>query len=226
MIRISKPLFSLCLLLLQISAHDARAQSIEFDQTVSPELKSQVQNDFAFLESITSDKTSPLHQEIFGPVDGPTYRKWFEKRVFVFAVSECGGASSVACQDNQYPNEVFVTDHYVNDGYPQVARLMTVFHEARHNEIENNHWPHKTCPGSFTEHSIWTGASLRYKSACDNTEYGSYASAAVMLHNISKFCTNCSSKTKADAQLYSDDQIKRVTASTPRATLDEDFAFE
>ena len=224
--RSSIVLASISLILLAVTGSSALAQSIQFDSSVSPELKSQVQDDFSFLESIVSEKASPLHQEIFGPVDGPTYRKWFEKRVFIFAVSVCGGAGSVACQDNQFPNQVFVTDHYINDGYPEVARLMTVFHEARHNEIENNHWPHKTCPGNFSERSIWTGASLRYKAACDNTEYGSYASAAVMLHNISKFCTNCSSKIKADAQLYSDDQIKRVTVSDPRARLDQDFAFE
>ena len=63
---ILKLVFFVCLAILQISAQKAQAQSIEFDQSVSPELKSQVQNDFAFLESITSEKTSPLHQEIFG----------------------------------------------------------------------------------------------------------------------------------------------------------------
>ena len=106
-----------------------------------------------------------------------------------------------------------------------MGRVMTLYHEARHTEKQNDMWSHTKCPRDFPYRSIWTGSSLGGKSACDPTEYGSYASASILLNNISKFCTNCTSKIAADAQLYSDDQVKRVVGSGPVAHIQADFAY-
>jgi hypothetical protein len=209
-----------------IGTANAQSQTaLQFDADVSPALKTQVLDDFAFMQGITGTKASPLHQEIFGSLDGANYGQWFSKRVFYFGVDGCGGNSAVACVIPKYKNKIFVTNNYINISHPQIARLMTVYHEARHTEEDHNNWPHAKCPWNFPYRSIWTGGSLKWSSACDSTAYGSYSSASVLLNNVSKFCENCSDKVKADAKIYSDDQVKRVINSAAIAQLKKDFAY-
>lgn len=199
---------------------------IQFDSNVDPTLKQQVQEDLALVKSISGVNASPLHQEIFGNVDGNAYEPWFYARVFYFGVSDCGNpVSAVACVNSRDHNKIWVTDNYIKISHPEIARVMTLFHEARHTETASRGWPHARCPLNFPYSSIWTGGSLKGHFACDSSEYGSYASASVMLNNISKFCSNCSAKVKADAKLYSDDQIKRVTQKSALARMKQDFLF-
>ncbi|MBC7395991.1 MAG: hypothetical protein H7333_00990, partial [Bdellovibrionales bacterium] len=169
-----------------LASLNAAADLIQFDDTVTPALRMELNGDFDFLSSVQSEKTSPLHRELFGMVQGASYLQWFNARVYRLGVDVCGGPASVACQMNAYPHQIFVTPNYVQNGYPQIARLMTLFHEARHSEVENNHWPHARCSLTYPEISIWTGLGLKGHYACDSSEYGSYASASVMLNNISK----------------------------------------
>jgi hypothetical protein len=212
------------LLLVLTLAPEGSAQNLQFDRDVSPELKAQVLADLQWIAGVEGSRTSPLHQEIFGPVHGGAYAQWFNSRVFFFGVDGCGGGNAVACVKSKYDNKVFVTLQYTQGKAPQVGRLMTLYHEARHTEKENNMWSHSRCPASFPYRSIWTGARLRGKTACDSTAYGSYASASVLLNNLARFCTNCTDKVRADAKLYSDDQVKRVVGAAPMARLKADFA--
>ncbi len=202
----------------------ANAMDLQFDAEVSPGLRDQVLGDFRSIELISGERASSLHQEIFGPVSGSTYLRWFSDRVSYFGLSDCGSPSSaVACVDPQVKRKIWVTKNYTEINHPQIARVMTLFHEARHTEDQNGNWPHALCSIFFGEKSIWTGQSLRLHAACDRTPYGSYASAAVMLHNISKFCTECSSKLRQDADLYSRDQAKRVSRRKARLRIRDDF---
>ena len=203
----------------------ADSSSLKFDSDVSNQLRTQVLDDFAFMQDLHGAKESPLHQEIFGRLDGAGYGQWFNRRVFYFGVDSCGGASAVACVKSQYKNKIFVTNNYVRISHPQVARLMTLYHEARHTEVENNSWPHAKCPRNFPYRSIWTNRKINGNSACDSTAYGSYASASVLLNNIAKFCENCSDKVKADAKIYADDQVKRVINTSAIAAMKTDFEF-
>ena len=199
---------------------------IQFDSDVSLSLRAQVTGDLAFVDSLQGTNQSPLHKEIFGNVGGSVYHQWFYQRVFFFGVDSCGsGGGAVACVKGD-ANKIWVTNNYINSDYPQIARLMTIFHEARHTEEANNNWPHAKCPLMFPYRSIWTGARLGGHAACDTTVYGSYSSATVMLNNISKFCSNCSDKVKADAAIYSDDQAKRVISSEAINTLAQDMRYE
>ena len=204
----------------------ANAQALQFDANVSPELQAQVKQDFQFLQTIKGDHVSPLHEEIFGKVDGVSYLQWFDARVFQFGVDTCGGDAAVACQKSEFKHKIFVTNHYVQDSYPQIARLMTLFHEARHTEDEKNNWPHALCPLFYGYRSIWTGGRLNWHHACDKTPYGSYGSAAILVHNVAQFCTTCSSKVKEDANLYANDQIHRVTKKSALRTLQADFKVQ
>jgi hypothetical protein len=218
--------FALALSLGSFFSASAQAQvNMRFDDDVQQSLRDRVIGDFDFLNTIQSTTASPLHQEIFGAVDGPNYLRWFNSRVFYFGVDECGGPGSVACVMNAFPNKIFVTNNYVQSSYPQIARLMTVFHEARHTEVQNGSWEHALCPHDYSNRSIWTGGALNDEYACDSSAYGSYASASIMLNNISKNCTNCSSKVKSDAKVYSDDQVKRVIDAPSLANMLADFAI-
>ncbi len=220
--------FSLCWVLgvfLFVNSGAKADPSLQFDTDVPDDLKSQVLGDFAFLQTIKSTKQSPLHQEIFGHVDGASYQAWFDKHVFYFGLSDCGGPKAVACVNDTDKNKIWVTTNYTQLDHPQIARLMTVFHEARHTESDHDNWPHAKCPLFFRPRSIWTGARLGGGHACDTTEYGSYASAAIMLNNISKYCETCSDKVKADAKIYSDDQALRLIDGGAIQRLADDFRF-
>ncbi len=72
-------------------------------------------------------------------------------------------------------------------------------------------------------HSIWTGALLEGKPACDITAFGSYGSATIFLKNIAKNCSNCSEKVKADADLYGNDQLGRITDPQSKKNMISDF---
>jgi len=208
---------------LPLHALGANTIDLQFDSNVSEELRSQVLDDFQLMQSVVSTKESPLHQEIFGKIDGTNYLSWFQTRVKFFGYNGCGGGGAVACVKPQYANKIWVTGNYTGIDHPQIARLMTLYHEARHTETNNDNWPHARCPSDFPYRSIWTGKRLAGSYACDSTVYGSYASASVLLNNISKFCDSCSEKVKQDAKLYSDDQVNRVVDADAIAKLKKDF---
>jgi len=211
--------------LLPYQALGASTIDLQFDTNVSADLQGQVLTDFQFIQSVSSSKESPLHQEIFGKIDGANYLNWFQSRVKYFGVNSCGGGGAVACVKPEYANKIWVTGNYTGIDHPQIARLMTLFHEARHTEDANDNWPHAQCPSDYPYRSIWTGKKLAGGYACDSTVYGSYASASIMLNNISKFCENCTDKVKQDAKLYSDDQVLRVIDAPSSARLKQDFAI-
>jgi hypothetical protein len=198
---------------------------LQFDSNVSQKLRTQVLDDFQIMQSAVSTRESPLHKEIFGRIEGTNYVNWFQARVKYFGFTSCGGGGAVACVKPQYANKIWVTGNYTGISHPQIARLMTLFHEARHTEVQNGNWSHAKCPRNFPYRSIWTGKKLAGNYACDGTVYGSYASASVLLNNISKFCESCSDKVKEDAKLYSDDQVKRVIDPASIARLKQDFAI-
>jgi len=217
--------FYLWAVLLFSASVQAEVIDLRFDLNVSSSLRKQVLDDFIQMQSISSIQQSPIHEAVFGKVDGTNYLNWFQQRVKFFGFDSCGGPSAVACMKPKYPNKIFVTGNYTGRNHPQIARLMTLYHEARHTESENDYWSHAKCPSNFPYRSIWTGKKLAGNYACDSTPFGSYSSASVLLNNISKFCQNCSEKLKQDAKIYSDDQVKRVVDPVSIEKLKQDFLF-
>lgn len=200
-----------------------------FDRNVPDNIKQQTIADLAFINSLTGSTASPLHKQIYGAVDGPTYTKFFETRVTQIGMNSCGGGNAVACVIPFYgSSKIWFTQNYVKFSHPQVSKMMIVFHEARHTEVNNSNWSHATCPSPFLDadgkemRSIWTGAQLADEPACDITPLGSYGSSSIMLKNISKFCTNCSEKVKMDAGIYADDQFKRVIDEDAKKQMRDD----
>lgn len=222
--------FSAVVLLLSLILAGYSEAALRFDAEVVPELKKQILEDFQFVQSIRGSSTSTLHQKVFGSVDGSNYFDWFNKRVFSVGVDDCGSPTAVACVIVMYPNKIWMSPNYTKFSHPQIARLSVIYHEARHTEEENGNWSHANCPVPFRDargkdvRSIWTGALLEGRPACDGTAFGSYGSATIFLKNISKNCANCSEKVKADADLYGTDQLNRITDPVSKKNMIADFA--
>jgi hypothetical protein len=207
------------------------AFAYSFDNDVPADVKNQIIQDMAFMKTIQGETSTNLHKQIFGTVDGPTYVKWFEDRVTAVGMNDCGGGKAVACVIPFYDSsKIWLTQNYVRFSHPQIAKMMVVFHEARHTEDANGNWGHATCPTPFVDQdgkevkSIWTGATLAGEPACDVTPLGSYGSSTILLKNVQKYCKNCTDKVKMDAGLYADDQLKRITDRGAREQMDKDFA--
>lgn len=215
-----------------IAALPLTAFAYTFDDDVPANIKKQITNDMTFIGTIRADgaRSTPLHYQIFGNVDGQRYVDFFEQRVTGVGMNDCGGGKAVACVIPFFDSsKIWLTQNYVRFDHPQVAKMMVVFHESRHTETQNGNWSHANCPTPFVDKdgneikSIWTGATLAGEPACDVTPFGSYGSSTIMLKNISKFCSNCTDKVKMDAGLYSDDQLKRITDIGARDQMDRDF---
>jgi hypothetical protein len=188
-----------------------------FDENVPKAIQDQITNDLAFVSTIKGSNQSDLHKQVFGELSGETYSRFFNSRIESIGMNACGSKNAVACViPFMDTSKMWLTHNYAKFSHPQIARLMIVFHESRHTEGDNSFWNHSYCPSPFLDvqgkpiQSIWTGSNLAGEPACDETAYGSYGSSTIMLKNISKFCTNCSEKVKMDAEIYADDQFKRI----------------
>jgi len=201
-----------------------------FDDDVPVAIQNQMTQDLSFMGGVKGTNVSSLHQEIFGAVDGKNYTDFFNKRIDAVGVNGCGDPVAVACVIPFLdPSKMWLTQNYIKFSHPQIARLMVVFHESRHTESENSNWPHATCPDPFKDthggemKSIWTGAKLGGKPACDETPYGSYGSSLILLKNIQKYCSNCTDKIKMDAGIYADDQFGRIIDEGARQSITKDL---
>ncbi len=202
---------------LQVLLPVSLSWSFTFDRTVPQAVQKQMKADLEFIKSIQGSRQSQLHQDIFGSVDGKVYDRFFNDRVTAIGLHSCGDRNAVACVIPYLnPSKMWVTQNYIRFNHPQIARLMVIFHEARHTESDHDNWGHATCPSPFVGQdgqpitSIWTGAELADQPACDETPYGSYGSSLILLKNIADYCSNCTSKVKLDAGIYADDQFKRI----------------
>lgn len=210
--------------LLSISAF-----AVSFDGNVPENIQNQMKQDLSFMETIKGSGQTGLHKEIFGAVDGATYKNFFETHINSVGKNSCGGGNAVACVYPFLGKKMFITDNYIKFEHPQIARLMVVYHEARHTESENGNWAHATCPTPFLGEdgkeikSIWTGATLAGEPACDSTPRGSYGSSTILIKNVAMFCSNCNEKVKMDADIYAMDQMKRITNPSAKAEMKKDF---
>lgn len=200
------------------------------DTGLTPELKKQYDADLAFMAQIDGgSRSTPLHKTIFGDVAGANYQKFYNDRISKVKMGNCGDKFAIACVKAFSPRTIHLTDNFVKYSHPQIARAMVIYHETRHGESENGNWSHEKCPVPFLDpsgqpmRSIWSGAELAGKSACDKTPYGSYGSSVILLKNIQKFCKNCTEKVRQDAGLYADDNFGRIIDASARAEMIKDL---
>ena len=203
----------------------------EFGSEVPEKIKNQVKNDLNNMRSFTGSGASSLHKEIFGDVDGKTYIEWLESRITRIGLNDCGSdGKAVACVIPFLgDSKIWLTKNYTELDHPMIAKLSVLYHEARHTETDKGNWHHARCPVPFKNEkgkdvtSMWTGAALAGRAACDVTPYGSYGSALILLKNISKFCSNCSEKVKMDAGLYADGHLDRIIDGDALAAIKADL---
>ncbi|MDD5655985.1 MAG: hypothetical protein PHF00_01865, partial [Elusimicrobia bacterium] len=202
-----------------------------FDPGVSPAVKEQMARDLDFVSSIRAAEASRLHREVFGPVAGPAYVRWFASRVKAvgFDAGDDGPTTIAYVLTRKQPWKMWVTRNFVGYAMPQIARVMFMFHEARHTETDRGNWHHAVCPDPFRDEGgrevrgILSGMPMAGKAVCDRVALGSYGSSVVMLKNISKFCSNCAGKARFDAGLYADDQLKRIIDDSARREIKDDL---
>lgn len=203
--------------------------AVPVDSNVPDAVKNQLAQDLQFVATVQGSDASKLHQGIFGAIAGKNYFNFFVSRVKSIGLDSHMTGNAVAYVSPMMDSsKMWLTNNYIKFSHPQIARLMVVFHEARHTEDGNGNWHHATCPTPFELDgkevlSIWTGSSLAGEPACDATPLGSYGSSTIMLKNISKFCTSCTGKVKEDAGMYADDQFKRITNAKARQQMLEDL---
>lgn len=207
-----------------------QAHGLSFDSDVPQDIQTQMVQDLGFINQLTGSGQTPFHKQIFSEVSGSAYKTFFETRITSVGVDDCGGGAAVACVQPFFdPNKMWLTDNFIKFSHPQVARMMVVYHEARHSETKNGNWMHATCPRPFLDEngkdkvSIWTGAKLEGQPACDSNYQGSYGSSTIMLKNISKFCSNCTDKVKMDADIYAMDQLGRINRPDVKKAMLADF---
>ncbi len=204
--------------------------ALKFKKSVPQDIQSQMIQDLEFMGTIEGLGATPFHQEIFGAVAGDVYKQFIDTRIESVGMDSCGGGSAVACVQPFFDSKtMWLTKNFVNFSHPQIARTMIVYHEARHTEERNSFWYHGDCPVPFKDEanndkrSIWTGALLEGEPACDTNYKGSYGSSTILLKNISKYCDNCSSKVKMDADIYAMDQLERIVDPATKSKMLNDF---
>ncbi len=201
---------------------------LSYDANVTPVVKQQMEDDIVFINSIKGSKTTPLYTQIFGTMDGANLTKWLLSRVKSVGYEERTDGA-VAFVWLLMPTKMWLTQNFVNFSHPAIARLMIVFHEARHTEVKSGGNPHATCPTPFLNEkgedmkSIWTGRLLAGEPACDSSPFGSYGSSTILLKNVAMNCESCSEKVKMDADIYATDQMGRITNPEAKEQMKKDF---
>lgn len=205
--------------------------SLRFDGDIPESVRLQMSQDLEFIQGIQGQSASPLHQKVFGPlVEGKAYVRFFAKRIQRVGRNDCSGG--MACVLSFYDShKMFISDDYINYDIPQVLRLASLIHEARHSEEKELFWPHANCPVPYVDanknpiRGIITGKLLEGTSSCDDDVLGAYGVEVIFMANLQKRCTNCSQKTLMDAALYAADSAKRIIGQSAVTKLNQDLGF-
>lgn len=203
---------------------------MNFDEDVPQEIQKQFAADMQFAYGIRGSNQTPMHQAIFGPLQGKSYQHYFESRINEMGMNDCGSSIALACVINYVSHtKLWLSENFLTFSIPLVERVGTYLHEARHTESQYQYWSHAACPIPFLDEDgkdirgDLSGQKLEGHFACDNSEWGAYGVEAVFAKNLAKYCTNCSDKVKMDADIYFAVMAKRVVNEDSKALLQADF---
>jgi hypothetical protein len=204
-----------------------------FDHSISASTKAQILQDLSFVKTIQGNSASKFYNQIFSKqtLNGNDLIGFFNQRINNFSTNACGGGGAVAaCVIPWMGNHtMWITPNYVNNNIPQIYRISIIFHESRHTENQNGNWSHATCPTPYLDDNgkdivgIISGTKMEGLPACDDTAIGAYGLQAVLLKNIQTNCANCNDKVIADAKLFGDDTINRISDLPSRSQLKNDL---
>jgi hypothetical protein len=206
------------------------ALALSYDSDVPQAIRNQMAADLKFIGSVVGNGQTPLHAEIYKAVSGKSYQSFFEARISSVGLDDCGGGGAVACvQPFSDPHKMWLSPAFTDFDTPQIDRINTIFHEARHSEGQYGFWKHDNCPIPFLDEKgqairgSQSGIRLEGLPACDATPYGSYGSSTIMMKNIVKYCANCSEKIKMDAQMIVDEMMLRMYVPAVKKQMNDDF---
>jgi hypothetical protein len=214
----------------------ATAVTIPFDSNVPKKLRDHVTRDLAFVAAIQGAGATKLHEQVFGAVAGSAYIKWFTERAKSVGYDpdedDAIAYVDISTEPGTDHSKIWLAAGYAEGNRPQMARVDDVFHEARHTEDANKNWEHVDCPNPYKDskgkdvRSIDVGKLAGVQEACDDTPVGAYGVAAIMLKNIQRFCASrgCTKKVRADAGLYSADDVKHVIGAQASQDLKADLS--
>ncbi|MDD5658231.1 MAG: hypothetical protein PHF00_13350 [Elusimicrobia bacterium] len=202
----------------------ASASALNFDFDVPARVKGLVLADLDFARGIEGSGASSYHGQVFGPVQGGAYLGFFLTRISRISFEKETDDFSTVAFVRDGPR-MWLTSNYdrFKDRMPQIDRVVTLLHEARHAEPRG--WPHVNCPDPFLDEQgkeargILSGVRMAGEDACDDVPLGAYGIEWVWLKNIRQYCSNCTGKVKGDAALYAADAVKRIIAPPARKSL-------
>lgn len=174
--------------------------------------KYRVYRDLNGISEMKFGLTSPYFQKIFGGSEASNVVEFFDRHVSKIEWSaDCpnGVIARVAVG-----GDMQVCSEFLRASTPQVLRMSTLIHEARHMEKNHGNWPHVACPTPYTfeiESTPFQFKGHGLPLECDVNEFGGYGVEYAFLRSVVDSCENCSEKMKLDAQLLSDeDRIVRI----------------
>jgi hypothetical protein len=202
--------------------------AVTYDPALPETLRNFADADFNFVDQIEGNGQTPRHERIYGRVRGSDYQEFFDSRIDKIGYAGNQGPSVAAFVQPFQPHTLWLTDALMTLQAPQAWRIAALWHESRHSEGEHGYWSHVNCPKTLRTIDDkplvgpLSGASLAGQPACDDTADGAYGITATMLENIALYCSNCSEKIKADAELVFTDGVNRLTARSLRQALLDD----
>ncbi len=208
------------------------ALAATFDPSIPASVKAGLEADIRFVSDFQGTATTAIYAQIFNEktLDGQKLVKFFDQRIKLFSLNDCGGGTGVAACviPGISDSTMWITNFYITANIPQVFRMSVIFHEARHTESGSGNWGHAICPTPYLDDNgkdivgIVSGTLMAGKPACDTTVLGAYGLQAILLKNVEKACSNCNEKTREDAQIFGDDTINRISNLSARKALKAD----
>jgi hypothetical protein len=120
-----------------VGSASAASLPLRYDAKVPEPTRIQLESDLNALFSMKGAQPTPLFRKIFGNFDGRSTSRWFFDRVDSVGLNLCTSDDAVACVLSAWNGWIFLSPNYAKFDHPSVARMMVLFHEARHNESEN-----------------------------------------------------------------------------------------
>jgi hypothetical protein len=166
-------------------------------------------SDLAALSTLEFENVSPNHLKIFGSekaVDIVNFIKRRIKDVTFITKTKWADDPNNSLLAQTWPNgKMEVTAAFFKK--PQVDRISTIIHEARHAELKD--WPHVRCPKPYIfsvdnkSYRIPSDPSAGLEVSCDMTDQGAYAIQYTFLSSVAESCINCFDDVRQEAELYS-----------------------
>jgi hypothetical protein len=179
-----------------------------------------IESDFNAVSQFSFSNVSPLFQELFDGQEASDVTRFFFKRVTSFSwdPSLTGNILASAAPGTTH---ITVGPALFDSSIPQIYRISTLIHEARHNESKR--WGHVGCNSDYTfklDGIVFPETRLAHTYACDRSAKGAYGIEYVFLRAIVNSCTNCTEKMKLDAKLYGDyEALVRIDNSSAAEAL-------